>query len=129
MAGELEAIVLELFDALDRKDVPAMVQYVAEDAQGVDEISRRWMRGRGELETYIGGLATMVDDVRSELNDVRESAVGDTGVVTCWLEQDYTLDGEKHHVSAPTSIVLRRGRDGWEIVLFHSVPLPDGEGA
>ena len=129
MAGELEAIVLGLFDALDRKDVPAIVQHAAEDAQGVDEISRRWMRGRGELEAYIGGLANMVDDVRSELKDVRESAVGDTGVFTCWLEQDYTLNGERHHVSAPTSVVFRRGGDGWEIVLFHSVPLPEGEGA
>lgn len=128
MAGELEAVVRELFDALDRKDVQAITRNVADDAQGVDEISRRWMRGRAELETYISGLASMVDDVRSELNDVRESTVGDTGVVTCWLEQDYTLDGERHHVSAPTSVVFRRGGDGWEIVLFHSVPLPEEEG-
>jgi ketosteroid isomerase-like protein len=129
MAGELGAIVRELFDALDRKDVQAMMPHVAEDAQGVDEISRRWMRGRADLDTYISGLATMVDDVRSELNDLRESAVGDTGVVTCWLEQDYTLEGERHHVSAPTSVVFRRAGEGWEIVLFHSVPLPEGEAA
>jgi ketosteroid isomerase-like protein len=129
MAGELEGIVRELFAALDRKDVPAMMHHVADDAQGVDEISRRWMRGRAALDEYIGGLATMVDDVRSELNDVRESTVGDTGVFTCWLEQDYTLEGVRHHVSAPTSVVFRHGGERWEIVLFHSVPLPEGEGA
>ena len=86
------------------------------------------MRGRDEIDTYMSGLVTMVDDVRSELNDVSESVVGGTGVFTCWLEQDYTLQGERNHVSAPTSIVFRRGEDGWEIVLFHSVPLPEGEG-
>ena len=94
----------------------------------MDEISRRWMRGRAELDAYMSGLATMVEDVRSELNDVQESAVGDTGIVTCWLEQDYTLSGERHHVSAPTSIIFRRGGEGWEIVLFQSIPLPEDEG-
>ena len=126
MAGELEGIVRELFDALDRKDLPAMVDRLADDAQGVDEISRRWMRGRSALEEYIGGLATMVEDVQSELKDVSESIVGETGVFTCWLEQDYTLDGGRHHISAPTSIVFRRVAERWEIVLFHSVPLPEG---
>jgi ketosteroid isomerase-like protein len=128
MAGELEAIVRELFAALDRKDVAAIVGHAADDAQGVDEISRRWMRGRAELEAYISGLAGMVDDVRSELNDVSESVVGDMGVLTCWLEQDYTLEGQRQHVSAPTSVAFRRGGDGWKIVLFHSIPLPEGEG-
>jgi len=127
MAGELEGTVRELFTALDRKDVPAMLRFVTDDAQGVDEISRRWMRGRSEIEAYITGLADVVEDVRSELKDTSERVVGDTGVFTCWLEQDYTLEGERHHVSAPTSVVFHRGGDGWELVLLHSVPLPDGE--
>ena len=129
MAGELEGMVRELFAALDRKDVAAMLEHAADDAQGVDEISRRWMRGRAELETYVSGLAGMVENVRSELNDVSESVAGDTGVLTCWLEQDYTLEGQSHHVSAPTSVVFRRGGDGWKLVLFHSIPLPEGDGA
>jgi ketosteroid isomerase-like protein len=128
VAGVLEAAVRELFGALDRKDIQGMMAVVADDAQGVDEISRRWMRGRAELEAYIGGLAGMVEEVRSELSDVSESVVGETGVLTCWLEQDYTLEGERHHISAPTSVVFRRGGDGWEIALFHSIPLPEGEG-
>ena len=40
MAGELEAIVVEMFDALRKKDVDALRRFTAEDTQGVDEVSR-----------------------------------------------------------------------------------------
>jgi ketosteroid isomerase-like protein len=70
-------------------------------------------------------LVTAVQDVRSELRDVRETTWGDAGLVTCWLEQDYTLEGTRQHISAPTSAVLRRDGAGWRIVLFHSIPLPE----
>jgi ketosteroid isomerase-like protein len=129
MAGELEAVVRGMFDGLDRKDLDAIERDLGDGAQGVDEISRRWLRGRAALEQYLGGLMTMVEDVRSELHDVQETTFGDTGILTCWLEQDYTLEGQRQHVSAPTTVVLRRGEDGWKMVLFHSIPLPEGEGA
>jgi ketosteroid isomerase-like protein len=45
--------------------------------------------------------------------------------VTCWLEQDYVLDNQPQHISAPTTIVLRRLGDGWRLVLTHSIPLPE----
>lgn len=41
--------VFELLDALDVDSIGAML---TDDAQGVDEISRGWMRGRGALEDY-----------------------------------------------------------------------------
>ncbi|HLF69137.1 MAG TPA: nuclear transport factor 2 family protein [Gaiellaceae bacterium] len=125
MAGELEAVVKAMFEGLDGKDYEAIMRDAAEDIQGVDEISRRWMRGRDALGEYIGGLLTMVEDVRSELHDVREVLLADTGIVTFWLEQDYTLEGSRQHVSAPSTVVLRRDRDGWKVVLFHSIPLPE----
>lgn len=129
MAGELEEVVRRMFDGLDRNDLEATMRDVADDAQGVDEISRRWMRGRTELGEYIRGLMTMVEDVRSELHDVRETTLGDMGILTCWLEQDYTLEGQRQHISAPTTVVLRGGHGGWKLVLFHSIPLPEGEEA
>jgi ketosteroid isomerase-like protein len=129
MAGELEAVVRQLFDSLDRKDLATMMSAVADEAQGVDEVSREWLRGREAFNEYLGGLLPMVEDVASELRDVRETVLGDTGIVTCWLEQDYTVEGTRHHVSAPTSVVLRNGEDGWKVVLFHSIPLPEAEGA
>jgi ketosteroid isomerase-like protein len=129
MAGELEAVVLEMFDALRRKDVDALARFAADDSQGVDEISRRWLRGDDEMTRYLEGLLEMVDDVDSKLQDVHEKVYGDVGLVTFWLEQDYTLEGERQHVSAPTTVVLRRMRESWKLALFHSIPLPEAPAA
>ena len=126
MAGELEGVVRRLFEALDRMDIPGMLETIAEEAQSVDEISRRWLRSKGELGDYLQQLEGAVSDVRTELRDVHEQAWGDAGVVTCWLEQDYTMEGARQHVSAPTTLVLRREGGEWRIALFHSVPLAEG---
>lgn len=127
MAGELEAVVRGMFDGLDRKDLGAMTRHFARDTQAIDEVSRRWLRGRDQVDEYVGGLLTMIEDVHSEIHDVREAALGETGIVTCWLEQDYTLAGERHHISAPTTTVLRREDGEWRLTLFHSIPLPPSE--
>ena len=52
---------------------------------------------------------------------------GEAGLVTYWVEQDYTLDGNATHVSACDGPFRRRG-DEWKAVLFHSVPLPGESG-
>jgi ketosteroid isomerase-like protein len=123
MARELEALTRELFEALNRKDAESVILMGADDVQGVDEISRRWLRGIVELGGYVKRLVTMVDDVRSTISEVRETVWGDVGVVTCWLEQDYTLEGRQEHVSAPTTAIYRRDDGVWKMVLFHSIPL------
>jgi len=125
MAGELEAVVRGMFDALDKNDVEAVRRTGADDMQGIDEISRHWMRGPGEVRQYIGQMMSMIEDVRSEVNDVHEILWGDTGLATFWLEQDYTLEGKRQHISAPTTVVLRRQDGEWRLVLFHSLPLPE----
>ncbi len=125
MTGNLEAVVRAMFDALDRNDPEAAIALAAEDSQGIDELSRHWMRGRGELADYMRQLMGMVKDVRSSMRDVHEVAWGEVGVVTFWLEQDYTIEGKRQHISAPSSVVLRRVGDAWKIVLFHSIPLPE----
>jgi hypothetical protein len=53
-----------------------------------------------------------------------EVAWDDTGIVTCWLEQDYVLEGKPDHVSAPTTFALHREDGEWKVALVHSVPLP-----
>ncbi len=53
---------------------------------------------------------------------------GEVGVVTCWVEQAYTLGGRRQQLSAPTTVVLRRAGETWRIALFHSIPLPEGAG-
>jgi uncharacterized protein (TIGR02246 family) len=123
--GELGSLVQGMFDALERQDADAALALIDADGEGVDEISRRWIRSGSELTAYVSQLMGMVSDVSSQLNDVHERTIGDIGIVTFWLEQDYTLEGERHHISAPTTVVARR-RDGeWKFTLFHSVPLPE----
>jgi ketosteroid isomerase-like protein len=129
MAGELAAVVKDMLDAIDRNDAEGVLRNGADEVQGIDEISRRWMRGLEAVGEYVRGLVTQVEDVRSEMRDVHETVWGDVGLVTFWLEQDYVLEGERHHVSAPSSAVLRRDGGPWQLVLFHSIPLPEEAGS
>lgn len=127
MGGELETATRRFLGLVDRKDADAIIRSGAKDIQGVDEISRHWMRGMDEFGTYVRQLVKVVDDVHSTISDVHETVLGDMGFVTCWLEQDYTLEGKRQHVSAPTTGVFRRESGAWKILLFHSVPLPPEE--
>lgn len=119
--------VRALFDALDRGNVTRIQTLVAEDAQCVDELSRRWLRGRENVAGYFSDLDEVVTDIRSELRDVHQVVWADTALVTYWLEQDYRVDGSRRHISAPSSFVLRLVYGEWRIALFHSIPLPESE--
>jgi ketosteroid isomerase-like protein len=127
MGGALEAATRQYLDFVDRKDAEAIIGAGTEDIQGVDEISRRWMRGADELGAYIRHLMEMVEDVHTSISDVHETVLGEIGLVTCWMDQDYTLEGKRLHVSAPTTLALRREAGAWKILLFHSVPMPPEE--
>jgi ketosteroid isomerase-like protein len=126
MPGELTDVATDFFAALDAMDADRMMQAVADDPQSVDEISRRWLRGEGEVDKYLRELIGAVSEVRTQLRDPEERVWGDTGLLTCWIDQDYTMNGTPQHISAPTTLVLRReGGGAWKMVLFHSIPLPE----
>ncbi len=123
MAGELEKRVREMMRKMDAKDWDALNQMATDDLRGVDEITRQWTHGR---KAIIDGLRQApIDDLRTELRDIKETTWGDVGLVTCWIEQDYTYQGKRQHVSAPTTLLFRRMGSDWRMVLFHSVPLPE----
>ncbi len=121
----LQQAVSRLLEHLDAMELEALGGMVDDEVQGVDEIARRWMRGRPALEGYFTQLKETVSDVRSRMSDVHEDAWGDAGLVTFVLDQTYTLDGQQQTISAPTSIVFRRRGSDWKIVLIHTVPLPE----
>lgn len=121
----LQQAVRRLLEHLDAMDLEALGGMVDDEVQGVDEIARRWMRGRPAIEGYFSQLKDTVSDVRSRMSDVQEDAWGDAGLVTFVLDQTYTLDGQQQTISAPTSIVFRRRGSDWKIVLIHTVPLPE----
>jgi len=125
MAGDLEKKVRDFLRLLDAKDFDEMARMASDDVQGVDELSRHWMRGRRALQDYFKQFGPQVSDIHSTLSDMRETVWGDAGMVTCWLEQDYMYQGKKQHVSAPTTAVLRRSGSDWKLALFHSIPLPE----
>jgi ketosteroid isomerase-like protein len=124
MAAELEALTRQIFEALDRKDAESIIAAAADDVQGVDEVSRRWIRGIDALGNYVRELMSMVSNVHSTISDAHETVAGDVGIVTCWLEQDYVAEGRPQHVSAPTTLVFRRDGGTWKMWLLQSVPLP-----
>src|SRR5580765_5795186 len=120
---ELESGARELFDALDRKDFNRLISMTTGDAQSVDEISRGWLRGRAAMEAYLKSLGEQVSNIRSTLSDLNAVELGDVGIVTLILDQEYDMGGQHTSIRAPTSLVFRRTGDGWQLALLHSVPL------
>jgi ketosteroid isomerase-like protein len=125
MPGELTSVASDFFAALDALDADRMRQMLTEDVQSVDEGSRRWLRGRGDVDDYLRELMPAVSDVETQLRDAEERIWGDTGLLTCWIDQDYTMHGTPQHISAPTTLILRREGGAWKLVLWHSIPLPE----
>ncbi len=121
----LQQTVSRLLERLDAMDLDGLGGTVDDEVQGVDEIARRWMRGRPAIEGYFSQLKDTVSDVRSRMSDVQEDAWDDAGLVTFVLGQTCTFDGRRQTISAPTSIVFRRRGSDWRIVLIHTVPLPE----
>ncbi len=51
--------------------------------------------------------------------------MGDTGVLTCWIDQDYTMNGTPQHIFAPTTMILPPDGGASKLALWHSIPLPE----
>ena len=125
MVMELERVLRSAYEAFDRKDFTSALDHVSVDVQAVDELLRHWIRGRAALADNLRETAEMMDDFRTEISDIHEAVLGDAGWLTCWIEQDYTMDGQHHHVVAPTSVVFRHEDGAWRICLLHSVALSE----
>jgi ketosteroid isomerase-like protein len=119
----LEREVHRLFELLDSMDIRGISAMLTDDAQGIDEISRRWMRGKAALDAYFAQLEGTVSEPNSQVRDLHATAWGEVGLVTFVLDQTYKMDGEEHRISAPTSIVFNRHDGGWKVAMIHTVPL------
>jgi uncharacterized protein (TIGR02246 family) len=129
-ASSPEQTVALLFQAFDSLDIERVETLIADDFQGVDELSGGWRRGRQALHEYLQMVsAAGLSDVRSQLSDVHTTDWGDTALVTAVLDQSYGMGGHIVRLHAPTTIVLRRQDGGWRIALVHSVPLSEDQPA
>lgn len=127
-ATELEGAVRKLLEHFDSLDQDAIAALMAEDVQGVDEISRGWLRGKSALSDYFGKLKEMaVTDIKTSVSGFHTTTWGDAGLVTLMADQTYSVAGEHQHVVAPMTVAFRREGVGWKIVLVHAVPLPEHE--
>jgi hypothetical protein len=125
MAGELEAVLRQMFEEFDNKRFDDFLQLFADDVQGVEEIELKWIRGRDGLAEYVHKIGPVIDNIHSEVSDVHEKITGDMGLLTCWIDQRYTMEEQPQNISCPGTVVFRREDAGWRGVLFHMIPLPE----
>ncbi|MEY3480509.1 MAG: hypothetical protein RIQ71_1284 [Verrucomicrobiota bacterium] len=116
-------LVSAFFAALDRLDADAVVGFMAEDAMAVDETTKGWTRGRAAVAAVWMPVIQSLTSISSQVDQLTVHELGESVMVTCRLRQTYVIDGVQTHIDAPTTFVLRRAGDGWQIVLFHSVPV------
>ena len=127
MTSNLDQRARELWQMVDALDFTKLANMLADDAQGIDEISRRWLRSRAELDEYFRQLSGAVAEVRSDVSDLVAREYGDVGVVTGVLNQSYLLEGRRVQITAPTTLMFTRRGEEWRVALIHSVPLPAAE--
>lgn len=123
MTDTPQAAVEAMLAGLDAGDQDAVKAAFSDDAQGIDEISCAWLRGRDQMNGYIDGIFAATSNVTSQITDVHVAELGDGALVTGILNQAYDLEGDRQEISVPTTFAVRRGEAGWQICLFHSVPV------
>jgi ketosteroid isomerase-like protein len=125
VAVELERETRRILALLDAGDLRSVAAACADDAQGVDELSRGWRRGREALDAYFSELEGAVAEVQSNVGDLHVKSWAGVGLVTFVLEQTYNMHGEQQVLSAPTSMLFERDGEEWKVALIHSVPFTD----
>jgi ketosteroid isomerase-like protein len=112
----------EYLRLLDAKDEAGIFSLLADDAQVVDELTRRWVRGRHAIGAALRELFTRVTDLQSTAEDVHVVRWGDIEVETFTLRQVYDLDDVTCWVVSPTTLVWRRIDHAWRLALLSSIP-------
>lgn len=111
---------------LDAKDEPGLCRLMTSDVQHVNEITRRWTRGRAAVGAELRTMFSRLSDLRSSAEDVHVERWGDVEVETFELHQVYDLEGATVRVVAPTTLVWRRTPAGWRLALTASIPTGGG---
>ena len=123
MSEDPKKIVVGMFKSLDDLDSEGVVKYFSDDVEQVDELAKKWLRGKAICVAAIEGMMTSVSDIKSEVSDLNLISSSEMAIVTCTLNQSYTFEGKSISIVAPTTIAFRLENGAWKAVLLHTVPL------
>lgn len=112
----------EFLRLLDAKDEAAIVHLLADDAQLVDETTRRWVRGRDAIGSVLREQLSRMCDIHSTAQEVHVERWGDVEVETFVLRQVYDCDDAPCYEVSPTTLVWRRIDRAWKLALIDAVP-------
>ena len=112
----------EFLRLIDAKDETAIAHLLAEDAQLVDETTRRWVRGREAIGAALRAQLSRVADIQSTATDVHVERWGDVEVETFVLHQVYDLDDAPCYEVSPTTLVWRRTDRAWRLAVIDAIP-------
>lgn len=119
-------ILHELFAALDHKDGDSILSLMSADIVMVDEISRRWLRGKDAVAAQIRAVLAATDSVQSRLSDLQMQPLGPEALLaTGWLDQTYILNGHGQTITAPLSACLQAQAGTWMVTSLHAIPLTE----
>lgn len=125
MSLDPKSLIFEAFKAVDTADADALLAMMADDITQVDEISKKWSRGKAEVAAVIRPMFDLVKSIKSSISDVHVQTSNDMAIVTFMLDQSYVYEGQQVVIVAPTSCVLRQEKDVWKFVLIHSMPFAE----
>ncbi len=125
MSLDPKSVILEAFKAVDNADAEALLDMMADDITQIDEISKKWSRGKAEVAAIVRPMFDLVKSIKSSISDVHVQTSNDIAIVTFMLDQSYVFEGQQVAIVAPTSCVLRQEKGVWKFVLIHTMPFAD----
>ena len=125
MSLDPKSVILAAFKAVDNADAEALLDMMADDITQIDEISKKWSRGKAEVAAVVRPMFDLVKSIKSSISDVHLQTANDMTIVTFMLDQSYVFEGQQVAIVAPTSCVLRQEKGVWKFVLIHTMPFAD----
>ncbi len=83
----------EYLRMLDAKDEPGILALMTDDGQVVDEITRRWYRGKHQIGLALREIFSRLADIHSTAEDMHSARWGDVEVETFLCTRSTTWTG------------------------------------
>ncbi|HLC06356.1 MAG TPA: nuclear transport factor 2 family protein [Anaerolineales bacterium] len=121
--ADLQGTLRSFFRYFDQQDYATVLKMVDANAEGSDEITRKWIRGKKAFEAYIKRVGPEISNIKTRLSNIQTRRAGNVGLATYNAVQFYTLSGERHDLKFVASTVfLKRGKN-WKMTMIHMTPV------